>query len=203
MFHIRPPLALCDSGRAPINRERIGGHLRELQRVFRPPWVSPKQSARGSPSRPKQFFTSSEARKPAPRGATMWLCGLLFGPVIPVLAAAPAASASDPAALPTPTNLKVLPKDISPAQLRRTMDGFRDDLGVTCGYCHTRNPQTQKFDYASDEKPDKQTTRIMIRMLNDINDKYLQGLGDRRYSTPVTCGSCHQGESTPPPFEPK
>lgn len=133
----------------------------------------------------------------------IWLCCPLFGPGLSALAAAPTLSAPDSSALPAPTNLKVLPKDISPAQLRRMMDGFRDDLGVTCGYCHARNLQTQKFDYASDEKPDKQTTRLMIRMLDDINDKYLHGLGDQRYSTPVTCGSCHQGESTPPPFEPK
>jgi len=44
----------------------------------------------------------------------------------------------------------------------------------------------------------------MISMLTDINDKYLAQLGgDRRYAVPVTCGSCHQGQSNPPAFEGK
>ena len=127
----------------------------------------------------------------------------MLGLGLPSLAAAPTGSVQEPSELPQPTNLKVLPKDISLAQLRRVMTGFRDDLGVTCSYCHAESPQTGDLDFASDEKPAKQTSRLMLRMLNDINNKYLPGNGDQRYSTPVTCGTCHQGESTPPAFEPK
>jgi Photosynthetic reaction centre cytochrome C subunit len=65
---------------------------------------------------------------------------------------------------------------------------------VKCSHCHVEDPQTQKLDYTSDENPRKQTARIMISMLTDINDNYLAQLGgDRRYAVPVTCGSCHQG----------
>jgi hypothetical protein len=100
-----------------------------------------------------------------------------------------------------PRNLRVLPKDITGAEIGRLMKQFREDLGVACSYCHVENPQTQKLDYASDENPTKQTARLMIAMQNDINSKYLAQLGDRRYAVPVSCGSCHQGQSNPPPFE--
>ena len=41
-------------------------------------------------------------------------------------------------------------------------------------------------------------------MLTDINDKYLAQLGsDSRYANPVTCGSCHLGQTSPPAFEGK
>jgi len=100
-------------------------------------------------------------------------------------------------------NLKVLPKDMPVAGIGKLMKRYEEDLGVSCSYCHSENPQTQKPDYAADENPVKETARIMIAMLNDINSKYLAQLGDRRYAVPVTCGSCHQGQSNPPGFEAK
>jgi hypothetical protein len=103
-----------------------------------------------------------------------------------------------------PVNLKVLPQDISTPELGRLMKGFEKDLGVTCSHCHVEDPATRKFDYASDENPAKSQARLMITMLKDINDKYLAQLGgDRRYAVPVTCGSCHLGQSSPPVFEPR
>lgn len=129
----------------------------------------------------------------------MVLCGYL-GASAAVLAGEPVPGM--PAHLPRPTNLKVLPKNISEAQLGRTMKEFRDDLGVTCSYCHVENPDTRKLDYASDENPRKATARLMITMTNDINQKYLAQLGGGgRYAATVTCGSCHQGESNPPVYE--
>ena len=101
-----------------------------------------------------------------------------------------------------PVNLQVLPKDMPSPKLGKLMKRFEQDLGVSCNHCHVENPQTQKLDYASDENPAKQAARVMIAMLNDINEKYLAQLGgDRRYAVPVTCGSCHQGQSSPPTFE--
>jgi hypothetical protein len=103
-----------------------------------------------------------------------------------------------------PVNLQVLPKDTPSASVGKLMKRFEKDLGVSCSHCHVEDPQTQKFDYASDENPRKQTARVMIAMLEDINSKYLAQLGnDRRYSVPVTCGSCHQGQSSPPEFQPR
>lgn len=101
-----------------------------------------------------------------------------------------------------PVNIKVLPKDISAAEIGKVMRRFETDLGVKCGHCHVEDPNTHKFDYASDDNPAKSTARQMITMLEDINEKYLPQLGgDTRYATHVTCGSCHQGQSSPPPFD--
>jgi hypothetical protein len=104
---------------------------------------------------------------------------------------------------PIPTNLKVLPKEMSGDDIDKLMHRYKQELGVPCGYCHEENPQTRQIDYASDENPVKETARFMIRMNNDINSKYLAQLGDRRYAEPFTCGNCHQGQIDPPAFEPR
>ncbi len=104
---------------------------------------------------------------------------------------------------PKPTNLKVLPKDISGDEIDKLMHRYKQDLGVPCGYCHEENPQTKQIDYASDENPIKGTARFMIQMNEDINNKYLAQLGDRRYAEPFTCANCHQGQVQPPACEPK
>jgi hypothetical protein len=102
-----------------------------------------------------------------------------------------------------PTNLKVLPKDISGSDIDKLMHRYQRDLGVQCGYCHEENSQTKQIDFASDENPIKETARLMITMTSDINTKYLGQLGDRRYSEPLMCGTCHRGQVQPPTFEPK
>ena len=101
-----------------------------------------------------------------------------------------------------PVNIKVLPKDISAAEIGEVMKRFETDLGVKCGHCHVEDPGTHKLNYASDDNPAKGTARLMISMLQDINQKYLPQLGDdSRYAAKVTCGSCHQGQSSPPTFD--
>jgi hypothetical protein len=102
-----------------------------------------------------------------------------------------------------PTNLKVLPKDISGDDLDRLMHRYQQELGAPCGYCHEQNAETKHIDFASDENPVKETARFMITMTSDINNKYLAQLGDRRYSEPISCGNCHRGQIDPPSFEPK
>jgi cytochrome c553 len=102
-----------------------------------------------------------------------------------------------------PVNLKVLPKDISSDDLDKLMHRYQAELGAPCGYCHEQNAETKHIDFASDENPVKGTARFMISMTNDINNKYLAQLGDRRYSQPISCGNCHQGQIDPPNFEPK
>lgn len=126
---------------------------------------------------------------------SVWRCLLVLIPVV-------AYAAGDELPVASPVNLQVLPKSLSGASVRKLMKEYERDLGVTCSHCHVEDPQTQTFDYSSDDKPAKQTARIMIAMLADINDKYVARLNrDPRYSVPVTCGSCHQGQSTPPAFE--
>ena len=106
------------------------------------------------------------------------------------------------AAVAAPANLRVLPAHSSRASVRSLMKQYERELGVSCSYCHVEDRDSGVIDYASDENPRKHTARIMISMLNDINEKHLAQLGgDRRYAQPVTCASCHQGRASPPVFE--
>lgn len=103
-----------------------------------------------------------------------------------------------------PKNLQVLPKDISAKDLIQTMRGYTQALGVECSFCHADNPQTHRRDFASDANPHKNTARIMIRMVNEIDTKYL-ATADPDASPnekKVSCGTCHRGHSHPPAFVP-
>jgi hypothetical protein len=105
---------------------------------------------------------------------------------------------------PPPSNLKVLPKDISRADLIARMRQYEGDLGVECEFCHAQNATTHRNDFPSDANPMKDKARVMIAMTEEINGKYLNQLADRKPTdSPVTCGTCHRGESHPSTFVPK
>jgi hypothetical protein len=74
-----------------------------------------------------------------------------------------------------------------------------DALGVRCDYCHVEDKAANKFDYASDAKPEKDTARSMMRMTLELNKKYFgQGqpvIGSS--SMLVTCYTCHHGDPVP------
>ncbi|MFI5093471.1 MAG: c-type cytochrome [Candidatus Acidiferrum sp.] len=95
------------------------------------------------------------------------------------------------------TNLKVLPKDISKAELQSTMRGFAFALGVRCEHCHVEKPGAKKFDldFAADDKEAKKTARIMLEMVSAINRDYIAKVS----TTPlhVQCVTCHHGLSEP------
>jgi cytochrome c553 len=132
---------------------------------------------------------------------TTWLSVLLLGAVL--LTVTVSAPSSESAGLTPPRNLRVLPQNSTAADIKELMERYGEELGVTCEYCHARNPKTQTLDYVSDDNPAKQTARVMIAMLNDINTKYLAQLDDQKYAMPVSCGNCHRGQTDPPEFEPK
>jgi hypothetical protein len=105
--------------------------------------------------------------------------------------------------MPKPTNLQVLPKDISSQDLIRTMRGFNKALGVECEFCHVESGQTHHRDFASDAKPDKGIARTMIAMTQEINSKYLTQVNDpdaKPEDKTVTCGTCHRGSEMPTQF---
>jgi len=104
--------------------------------------------------------------------------------------------------IPKPTNLQVLPKDISPQDLLATMHQFTQQLGVHCSFCHEVNSQTHHPDFVSDAKPEKAAARVMMRMTHDLNTKYLAQLSDRDPGEKVTCGTCHRGQAMPAEFTP-
>jgi hypothetical protein len=104
--------------------------------------------------------------------------------------------------MPRPTNLQVLPKDISTQDLLKTMHAFTQDLGVHCTFCHAEDAATHRPDFASDAKPEKAAARTMMRMTHEIDTKYLAELPDHGAMAKVGCGTCHRGQSTPPEFTP-
>lgn len=97
-------------------------------------------------------------------------------------------------------NLKVLPKDITRQQLMGTMQAFNRSLGVTCNHCHAD-------DKSSDEKPEKDVARAMMKMMGGIKQNAAEYLpGDR--AAKVNCWTCHRGNAKielppPPPPAPK
>ncbi len=84
-------------------------------------------------------------------------------------------------------NLKVLHGIHSKEQLINVMRGFTEALGVKCDFCHNTN------DFASDEKIQKRTARVMIKMVENIDESYLNGPQMEK----VTCFTCHRGQSIP------
>lgn len=116
-----------------------------------------------------------------------------------------------------PKNLQVLPKDMPRNQVTALMRTFTMALGVRCEHCHSEDPAATaastanapaggrggrgggpQLDYALDDKETKKVTREMIKMVMDINGKYLPATG-RTFTdlTRVTCETCHHGLARP------
>lgn len=98
------------------------------------------------------------------------------------------------------TNLKVLPKDISPEDLDKVMDGFKAALGVKCNFCHAAGQSDPKhLDFASDAKPEKNIARGMMKMTSKINKKYfhIKSAEAPNAVLAVNCISCHNGKAHP------
>ena len=97
-------------------------------------------------------------------------------------------------------NLKVLPKNITEKQLDAVMDEWSHSLGVRCSFCHARNEETKKMDWALDAKPEKQMARDMFKMTAAINKKYFKAEKDSTgmvMTTGVNCNTCHKGVAHP------
>jgi tetratricopeptide (TPR) repeat protein len=98
-----------------------------------------------------------------------------------------------------PSNLQVLPKEWPGSKLSPVMKGFTRALGVRCTYCHKgeEGKPLSTYDFASDENPNKNRAREMVRMLGSINDhlKKIQPSGDKRVN--MWCDTCHRGRPRP------
>jgi len=107
---------------------------------------------------------------------------------------------------PKPTNLQVLPKDLTGDEVVAIMHKFEDQLGVDCDYCHAKNtankPGVGHLDFSSDDNPMKDRARTMIRMADDINERFLVQLKTPPAGQKVSCGTCHRGNAKPLPFVP-
>lgn len=108
--------------------------------------------------------------------------------------------------MPRPSNLKVLPSDISGQELMQTMHGWEAQLGAECTTCHATDPSRTMpngrpaINFADDSKKEKQTARVMYKMMQDINSNYIAKVGDA--DAKVTCGTCHRGHIVPEAFVP-
>ena len=97
-------------------------------------------------------------------------------------------------------NLKVLPKDISNADLDSVMEGFEKSLNVSCVFCHAESKTIKgDIDYASDDKPEKEITRIMMKMTASINKDYFDYtiVYKAGETMAVSCYTCHDGFPRP------
>ncbi|MVZ60438.1 c-type cytochrome [Sphingobacterium humi] len=97
----------------------------------------------------------------------------------------------------SPTNLKVLPKNISHEDLDKTMKSFNMALGVKCNHCHAPKPNGEKgLDFASDANPNKNIAREMIKMTNKINKKHFKHEYEGVVKN-ISCNTCHNGKEEP------
>jgi hypothetical protein len=107
---------------------------------------------------------------------------------------------------PAPTNLKVLPKNLTGQQVRDIMEGWAGALGTHCDHCHTPDPKNlapnghPRMNFADDSKPEKSTARLMYKMTQDIDQNYLSMVDES--GPPVACGTCHRGHVKPEKFVP-
>ena len=114
---------------------------------------------------------------------------------------------------PPPTNLKVLSKGTTGEQIHEIMHGWEAQLGAECTTCHAVDPNRKMpngrpaLNFADDSKPEKNTARLMYRMVEDINKNYVSKIEDKDHNhdhdkdeAAVTCGTCHRGHVHPPAF---
>src|SRR5215831_12218002 len=105
---------------------------------------------------------------------------------------APGQPVQTPAAPPEKTteqvqkNIKVL-TGLPQSQLIPVMNFMATSLGRRCNYCHVNN--NGQWDYASDEKQEKNTAREMIKLVLDVNKNSFKG------NTEVSCFTCHRGRN--------
>lgn len=98
-----------------------------------------------------------------------------------------------------PTNLKVLPKNISSDSLDALMHEYTKALGVRCGFCHAPSASNpDDLDFASDANGKKKVARFMIMMTSEINDNYFAEANYGSKEKMITCNTCHRGEKLPP-----
>lgn len=97
-------------------------------------------------------------------------------------------------------NLKVLPRDISNADLDSVMETYSKHLNVSCDFCHaTSKIKPDDLDYASDDKPEKEITRQMMKMTAAINKDFFDYniIYKAGETMAVSCFTCHDGFPRP------
>ena len=128
-------------------------------------------------------------------------------------AASPAAPAAAPSAapqhwsFPAPTNLQVLPKNLTGQQVHEIMEQWEGQLGSGCRTCHAVDKTKvgpngrPRLNFADDSKEEKRIARMMYTMTGKINADYISMVPNS--GQPVTCGTCHRGHLGPEEYIPQ
>ncbi|MGH9871182.1 MAG: c-type cytochrome [Pyrinomonadaceae bacterium] len=85
-------------------------------------------------------------------------------------------------------NIQVL-NGMPASQLGVAMNYIASSLGVKCTFCHVN--KDGKWDFPSDEKPEKATAREMMKMVRGVNNGTFKG------NPAVGCFTCHHGSTSP------
>jgi tetratricopeptide repeat protein len=130
--------------------------------------------------------------------------GTLPGMLLLIILSAPLACGQQSWSWPEkPSNLQVLPKDWPGSRLQPVMIGFTRALGVRCSFCHKgeEGKPLGTYDFPSDDNPNKNRAREMLKMLASINDhlKNIQPSGSQRVN--MWCDTCHRGRPRPMTLE--
>lgn len=125
---------------------------------------------------------------------------LLFVTLLIASPGAPPASAQPRWSWPEKAkNLKVLPKNTTPEQLRAAMTGFTRSLGVRCSHCHVgeEGKPLDTYDFVSDKNEKKRVARGMMKMLGKVNKELVAIQPAKAARVEMRCQTCHHGRPLP------
>lgn len=95
-----------------------------------------------------------------------------------------------------PKNLQVLDKNITQEQLKSTMEGFTEQLGVKCTHCHILDQ------YEKDDLEHKREARKMVQLVQFMRANKARYFKDGVKEELISCGTCHRGKDEPEEFVP-
>jgi photosynthetic reaction center cytochrome c subunit len=120
-----------------------------------------------------------------------------FATLLCLAGAGPRGPAASAQGFPTEfKNLQVFDRKIAPRELKKKMDGFTEELGVKCAFCHNEE------NYASDELKHKLDARKMVQLVQFMRANRSKYFKANVKDEDLSCGGCHRGKSEPDPFVP-
>jgi len=98
-----------------------------------------------------------------------------------------------------PENLQVLGEEYTGRRLGGMMRQFIIGLGVRCEHCHVgeAGKPLGSFDFVSDENPNKNRAREMLRMVADIKGHLAKIDPSGASRVEISCNTCHRGLTRP------
>jgi hypothetical protein len=99
-------------------------------------------------------------------------------------------------AAPEHKNLQVLDKNISAAELKRTMEGFAAQLGVKCTFCHIEDQ------HEKDDRKQKADARRMIKLVMEMKARKAEFFKATVKDSAIQCSMCHRGKPQPEVYIP-